>query len=525
MEISNNIKKVAAKYPRIAFAGYKALQVYWKYKADFIDYGYPQDSGIASISLDDVKKYNKVRQFGPRKRICYAPFSNMHFQMNGDVSACSFNYDFTLGNIHNQSVKDIWFGDKANSFRSTLANYNMNKCLSCKHVFESGNYTSFPPLKYDIHGSDEVPYPTQMSFEISNLCNYECIMCNEDFSSLIRKNRMNLPPQKYMYPDNFLEQLEEFLPHLRIATFIGGEPLLIKQYFAIWEKILAVNKKCTIHIQTNGSYLPPAFLRMLESSQFEIGVSLDAPDKSTFESIRLNSNFDEVQSNIKTLLEYKKRGKIFMNFNFCPLVANWKVLPAMVDYANNADVALKIVNVETPRHLALQYRSERFLRDVHTYLLNAHIHTKKNLSIQTQRNVETFKNYLLTIESYIKRSQDSYCDMDVILVNNRTGLFELLYGLMKTNLLFNAFSVADKEYMYNEAVSYILTKSEAKSLTDDTINRVIAQIILSYREAEHQVDSTVSNDVKLGMMMYKRLIDEYILLEEALYREADYLVG
>jgi len=122
MKITKNLKAFAGKYPKLSLLGYNVLQKYWHIKADFTDYNYPKNPDASTISLDKIKDYNKHRAFGPMKRICYAPFTNLHFQMNGDVSACSFNYDYTIGNIHHQTIKEIWFGDKANEFRSTLAN-------------------------------------------------------------------------------------------------------------------------------------------------------------------------------------------------------------------------------------------------------------------------------------------------------------------------------------------------------------------------------------------------------------------
>ncbi len=509
MKITKNLKLIAGKYPVLSLLGYNMLKKYWNIKANFIDYDYPKHPIAATIPIDKIKDFNKQRAFGPMKRICYAPFTNLHFQMNGDVSACSFNYDYTIGNIHHQTIKEIWFGDKATEFRNTLAGFNLDKCLSCKKVLVSENYSSFPPLKYDIHASDTTDFPTQMSFEISNLCNYECIMCNEDFSSLIRKNRAKLPPVKYYYPNNFIEQLKEFIPHLKIATFIGGEPLLIKQYFEIWNEILKVNKNCTIHIQTNGSFLPPQFLEMLESGQFEMGVSIDSPNKKTFELIRINSNFDEVEQNIHTLLAYKKRDKIFMNFNFCPLTINWKEMPEMLDFANKADVALKIVNIETPRHLALQYRSASFLSEVFEVLSTHHFIVDNN-SLVIKRNMETYQDFLSSLIFYKDQALKRDVIFDELQRYRIDELFKKLEILISTNLLFNNFSVQDKNMIFEEMQSYIMLKIKEELI----IKNVLIRIIQGFTESEHEVDNNTSKDTKPGLVMFKRVVDEFKLLEE-----------
>ena len=62
-------------------------------------------------------------------------------------------------------------------------------------------------------------------------------MCGGKWSSAIRKNREGLPPLKNHYDKDFVKQIREFLPFLREARFIGGEPFLINLYYDIWEAI------------------------------------------------------------------------------------------------------------------------------------------------------------------------------------------------------------------------------------------------------------------------------------------------
>lgn len=508
MKVTKNIKKIVSKFPKLSNAGYQVLKRYWNIKANYINYNYPKQENIASITKTDLINYNKARPYGPMKKICYAPSTNLHFQMNGDVSSCSFNYDVIIGNVHQESVKAIWFGKKADVFRSTLANFNLDKCLSCSKVIAAKNYNSFPPLKYDMFGDDNTEYPTQMSFEMSNLCNYECIMCNEDFSSLIRKNRAKLPPVKYVYPTNFVEQLKEFIPHLKMTTFIGGEPLLIKPYIDIWEAILQQNKDCIIHIQTNGSILTDKFLKMIESRQFEIGISLDALNKKLFEAIRINANYDEVMENVSRLISLKNEGKVFLNINFCPLTVNWQELPKMVAFANKHDIPLKIVNVETPRHLALQYANENFLQTILSDL--SQINIKSELSIIAKRNTDSFYYFLNTIKHYISISKNRAYAIQEMQSNSLENNLNELQSLMHQNLLFKNFDSMTIEKLFSSVKTYL--EENYNQVPIATINETIIRTILSFKEAEHEVDNAISNEFDEGFRMYKRLLDEFVLL-------------
>ena len=66
------------------------------------------------------------------------------------------------------------------------------------------------------------------------------------------------------------------------------------------------------------------FLKLLETGQFEIGISIDAITKEVYDKIRVNANYDEVRKNIETFINFQNRGKTYLNFNFCPLISNDK---------------------------------------------------------------------------------------------------------------------------------------------------------------------------------------------------------
>lgn len=510
MNIKRNLIKFAQKRPAIASVGYSFLKNIWNIQANFIDYGYPKETKKATISYDKVLDYNKNRPFGPKKRICYAPFNNLHFQMNGDVSSCSFNYDFILGNINTSSIKEIWTGEKAANFRKTLANYNFHKCISCQNVLDADNYSSFPPLKYDMHSSDDESYPTQMSFEMSDLCNYECIMCNENFSSLIRKNRANLPPLKFKYPDSFFLELKEFIPHLKIATFIGGEPLIIKQYFIIWEMIVQLNPDCIIHTQTNGSYLPPRFLEMLDSGQFDIGVSIDGVTKETFEMIRINGNFEEVQQNLLILKKYMDAGKINMNINFCPLTLNWRELPGMVKYASELNIPLKIVNVENPRHLSLHHQNATYLNQVLNELSDVHFGSISSVNdIITQKNIESFNNFIKQIE-FLKNSADKREVYYQNLLGDTPEKLDVLFlQLFATNKLFDNFSPEIRKKISEELSDFIESKTNNSTLQARVKLRIYYMLVFF----DHTAESESSTNKSTALKILKDAAEEFYLLE------------
>jgi MoaA/NifB/PqqE/SkfB family radical SAM enzyme len=502
MKIDKNIRNFVKNYPLISNIGYTYIKEWWKLKANFINYKYPNNPEFASVPQNLIINFNKNRPYGPKQKICYAPFNNLHFQINGNVSACSFNYDFIIGNINKNTIKEIWFGEKANEFRNKLSNYNFEMCKSCENVLKSKNYNSFPPLKYDMYADNDMNFPTQMSFEMSDLCNFECIMCNENFSSLIRK-RKGIPQQNFSYPDNFFDELNEFIPHLKIATFIGGEPLLIKPYFKIWEEIIKQNPSCAIHTQTNASFIPPRFLELLQSGQFEIGISLDATNKEIFEKIRINSNFDVVEKNILILKSLMDKNLVTLNINFCPLVINWKELPEMVKYANKLDIPLKIVNVENPRNLSLQHRDFEYINEVITNLEKHQFSNSQN--IIHKKNIESYYQFIKHLKYLLKEAKNRN-EVFIEIVNNLDFKFKQLF---QESSLFNNFTDEQRIELYESISKYI---NELPTI-DVIKEKIKFRIYFSLYKFKHTNNGNASTDFNYGYSILENVAFEFYLLE------------
>ena len=168
-------------------------------------------------------------------------------------------------------------------------------CEICYAQFESRNFSGLRARLYD-HLAEELyperdgrflPMPKVMEFEISNVCNLECAMCSGYWSSAIRANREKLPPLKSPYDEDFVKQLEAFIPHLQEAKFLGGEPFLIKTYYQIWDLIIRLNPGIAVSITTNGTILNPRIKEMLEHLRVWIVMSMIRWTRKIMNSIRV----------------------------------------------------------------------------------------------------------------------------------------------------------------------------------------------------------------------------------------------
>lgn len=85
---------------------------------------------------DNIKS---IFSYTPNK--CYVPFFHTVIQSNGDVIPCCYTDDgFTMGNIREMSLQEIWNNEKYKCFReSAKGEHKMDMCQSCRQYMNINN--------------------------------------------------------------------------------------------------------------------------------------------------------------------------------------------------------------------------------------------------------------------------------------------------------------------------------------------------------------------------------------------------
>ncbi len=324
-----------------------------------------------------LSEYNKVRKTENKEIFCHAAFTNMNFEQNGNVTACCYNRKHVLGTYPKDSLKDMWYGEKADQLRRYMkSNALPAGCEICNMQFQSKNFGGLRAKAFDSLAEKRYPesegrlisMPRMLEFEISNVCNLECTMCNGFFSSLIRKNRENLPPLNSPYDDFFVKQLEPFIPHLKEAKFLGGEPFLIKTYYQIWDLIIQLNPNIKVSITTNGTILNDRIKHILEKMNTDIVISIDSLEKENYERIRINAKFDLVMGILRYFRDYVERKRTTLSIATCPMQQNWKEMPYFVRFCNEHGIYLYFNTVTWPEDHSLETMSQDELSKIVKFL-------------------------------------------------------------------------------------------------------------------------------------------------------------
>ena len=157
---------------------------------------------------------------------------------------------------------------------------------------------------YGFESNECVEFPTYIMFDITKVCNSECIHCPHS----VTYSQINSKPN-YLEIDIFKKVIDECIgrPLQFIRITADGEPLVHTKLFAMID--YAVDKGLgPVGLTTNGSLsTKDKAERLVESGLFMVDFSLDAFKKETYNKVRYGLPFDKVIDNIKYLLDYKKK--------------------------------------------------------------------------------------------------------------------------------------------------------------------------------------------------------------------------
>lgn len=338
------------------------------------------------LSPDSKKKYNLQRDTTNVQTVCWAPFRSMYFGFRGNTSVCCFNKMHVIGTYPAQTLTEIWFGAQADEIRQSLTKNDFSLgCQGCHELITAENYSGLPAKNFDPLPSNSNRFPSKIDFELSNECNLECIMCRGEFSSAIRRNREKLPPLHSVYDGAFVDQLEEFIPYLENSHFLGGEPFMIPIYIDIWERMIQINPKIRISVQTNGTILTQRIKNMMEKITFEIAVSIDSIYEENYQLIRKNGNFNMLMENIRYFRNYCRERSTNFHLSYCPMVQNWEELPDLIAFANELDCAVFFNTVSFPQECALSFLNSEKLVEIIAQLSNRQFPARTKIEVQNKK--------------------------------------------------------------------------------------------------------------------------------------------
>lgn len=451
------------------------------------------------LSKEVVAEYNAARGKLNSTHICHAPFSNMYFNVHGDCAPCWLTF-IEPDSYPQKSVHDIWFGEKYQSLRKHLLEYDLTyKCNVCLKNLQSGNYTSVLARAYDVNEPAE--YPSMLELELSNTCNLECVMCIGELSSSIRKNRERLPALKNAYDDNFIQQLEEFIPHLKELRFNGGEPWLINAVFKILEKVEKLNPKLKIVIATNGTVMNYKVKEWLGKLNIHINFSLDSLTPDIYETIRVNAHFDRVMEHFLFYQQYTKANNRTMCLMVNPMRNNWFEMPEFIRFVNKHQINIWFNTIHRPVEWSIWALPYAELEKIHSQLSHVEFTKEEKSGPLSAYSIAIYKNLVsVQIKNWVSEAKER--EARIVVPGNVITEAEAkeLFGKKITDFIYSKFNEGEEQKKYRlqqlfakvEQMSEVLKERNGDNEFFKTLSEAPPDIILQQFE-NHSINSLVES--------------------------------
>ncbi len=275
-------------------------------------------------------KHKSVESLEQSKTFCIMPWVHFHVTQYGTVTPCCqapWQKEQAFGNINENSITEIWEGEKIKKFRKTILNGEKDtRCTSCFKREKEG-FTSLRKVtntkykhKFDLALSTSklgeignVP-PIYFDIRFSNVCNLRCRICgpwsssswfNDAIQLGMIKQDANALTYAFKYTKMFFEQFEAQINSVEELYFAGGEPIMMEEHYQLLQLLLKHNRTdVRLTYNTNFSSFTFKNYNIFELwKQFKtisIAASLDASEKRG-EFLRKNLNWKTVIENRKLI--------------------------------------------------------------------------------------------------------------------------------------------------------------------------------------------------------------------------------
>lgn len=321
--------------------------------------------------------------------VCNAPATNLVIYPDGSVRVCCISTK-VLGNLHESTLSGLWHGHVRQTIVDAVGRGDFSAgCDGCGNEISvegrAGSYAaSFDRFATPRSGNE---WPSALYLNLSNACNLQCVQCDGELSSSIRRHRERLPALARFADEAFFDELATFLPHLEVLEIAGGEPFLAPETFRTLEVVRRVAPGLRCRVITNGTQWNTRVQRALEDHRIDVTLSLDAISPELFSRIRVGAQLDEVLANLHRFIDHAGRAGTGVTISHCLMPQNAHEFGDLLEYAEALGVAVSVSVVRDPPEQSIVHLPPRQLQETYQVLLerDGEMSTSLRLNLETWR--------------------------------------------------------------------------------------------------------------------------------------------
>jgi organic radical activating enzyme len=316
------------------------------------------------------------------KTFCIIPWIHIYASPSGRVLPCCIAKDHkgTFGSTLDQPLDDLVNSKGMKELRlNMLLNKTDNTCIQCYAHEREGiksyrqsaneehsNYFKESIANTNIDGSVNNFKMKYFDIRFSNICNFKCITCNSEYSSLWEQEDIKYRNSIKIIPKNnnrqLIDDILKHVEHIDLAYFAGGEPLITEEHYIILEEFIR-QKRSDIRLRYNTNLSNFKFKNkdILDLwKYFKNGVDISASidhygDRAEY--IRHGTNWARVEENLTMC---KSLDFINTHINTVVSVFNYTTLGDFYQYLldkglySRKDSTYSAYNLQGPEHMSSQ---------------------------------------------------------------------------------------------------------------------------------------------------------------------------
>lgn len=268
---------------------------------------------------------------------CPVPFTTLILNPDGRVGSCrELSNHHIVGNIFEQTLAEIWNGEKMRSWRREFLEGTYETCATTMHERACHLSASVRHLEqWTTYKEVQEGYPIRISPDFNGQCNLECNMCDV----------WQLPNGLYDQNDFWEMAIKNIFPYLKVLEPLSGEPFIQKDNYRLLKIMADINPECEWHFTTNAHWKMTDTIRnYLDGVNLQsVMISLDSLDPQNYARIRKKGRLSVVLKCIDEIIAYRKQRMTKGLNHFVIRIAmtvqsnNWHEVNSMANYVAQLD--------------------------------------------------------------------------------------------------------------------------------------------------------------------------------------------
>lgn len=318
-----------------------------------------------------------TKEYLTNRAFCPVPWTGIMYNVDGAVKNC-IRSSTPIGNINDNTIEEILAQDYAIKL-DMAAGHKFNRCSPCYDLEQEKNNLELISDRVfylkELRAVDQSLYDTK-NFDLhtvdvrwSNLCNFACVYCNEQFSSRIASERnIEIRRPEDLKQQAFKEWVFARAGQLKHVYLAGGEPLLMKENLEFLELLKQVNPNVNLRVNTNLSKVDTRIFDLIcEFKNVHWAVSVETMG-SQYEYIRYGGRWQDFLDNLNAI---KKLGHK-ISFNMLYFLLNYRTMFDCVDFLKGMEFhnnSFIIQPLLTPDYLNIRHLDTDVLNSVKDELI------------------------------------------------------------------------------------------------------------------------------------------------------------